>query len=77
MTPTQLRMALAASGLKLSELARETDTDTAQLSKIKNGRAGASAATMRRLELAFTRRGMEFRQFDEVVCVITPEIAFD
>lgn len=74
MTPTQLRMALGASGLKLDELAAETGTNKSQLSKIKNGKAGASADTMRRLELAFTNRGMEFRQFDSTVCVCSPEI---
>jgi len=73
MTPTQLRMAIGAAGMRLRELATETGLDAAQISRIQKGKAGASADTMRKLELAFTKRGFEFSQRNGHVCLCVPD----
>jgi transcriptional regulator with XRE-family HTH domain len=73
MTPKQLRMAAAATGMSLRELATETGLDASQISRIQTGRAGASHETMRRMELAFTKRGLRFEQREGEVGVFAPE----
>lgn len=69
----QLRMAVAGAQLKLRDLADETGLDASQISRIQRGDKGASADTMRKLELAFTRRGFEFRQHNGHVCICVPD----
>ena len=69
MTPTQLRMAIAAARVQLRDLAEEVGVDASQISRIQSGKAGATFETMRKLELAFTRRGLRFEQRNGDVAV--------
>jgi transcriptional regulator with XRE-family HTH domain len=73
MTPIQLRMAIAAAGIRLCDLASETGTYRSQISNIQTGRSGAHNKTMQRLEAAFTKRGIRFEQRAGEVVVVVPE----
>jgi len=74
LTPTQLRMAIAATQISLRDLADSTGLHAPQISRIQRGNAkGAAIDTMRRLELFFTERGFEFRQYNGSVCVCAPD----
>jgi len=66
-------MAIAAAEIQLRDLADETGLHASHISRIQKGRAGASADTMRKLELAFTKRGFEFSQRNGHVCLCVPD----
>jgi len=73
MTPKQLRMAIAGEQVELRDLAEVAEVSAAQLSRIQRGQSNASIATMRRLELFFTARGLVFSQHNGMVSVSAPE----
>lgn len=71
MTPQQLRMALAADGRPLRIIADHVGVHESQISRAKHGRIALDF--MRRMELYFTGRGVEFTQRDGRTLVDAPD----
>lgn len=72
MNKRQLRMAMAAAGMTLKELAEASGLTPETVSRVRTGAVDARSSTMQKLEAVFLARGYRFNATDEHVCVCAP-----
>lgn len=72
MTSTQLRGAIAMAQVTLRQLAEATGTHASQISRAQRGET-VGTDFMRKMELYFTGRGLQFSQQNGDVSVTCPD----